>query len=237
MKNFLIILISIISVLTTSLAVTAKEVTHQNVVPLVNKYMINHYKNLYKGQIVPSCGKIVGLPFNIDSNNFEVKIESGLRDQFVKNTIVRVSFYVNNKFQKTVCVPVKLALYDNVWITSQPINRDDAISPANVEQAKRDISHIAPTAARIGNDLSFTRVKKSFRTGEILDHRYIEKDPIVLRNSLVAIVFKSPEVNITISGEAMQNGRIGDMVKVRSKDFKKEYMGKVVDKGTVMVSI
>lgn len=237
MRNFLIILVAITAILSTSLSSTAKEITDKNIIPLVNKYMINHYKDLYKGQIVPTCGRIVGLPIDFGAVNPEIRLESAVRDQFVENTIVRVSFYVNNQFKRTVCVPVKLALYDNVWVTSQPINRDESISPSNVEQARRDISHLAATAARVNNDLSYTRVRRSFRTGEILDHRFIEKDPVVIRNSLVAIVFRSPEVNITISGEAMQNGHMGDMVKVRSKDFKKEYIGKVVDRGTVMVSI
>ena len=237
MKNILVILVTIIAVLSNALSVTAKEITAKDIVPLVNNYLTKHYKTIYKGQIVPTCGRIVGLPFDIKSNKVEIKIESGLRDNFVQNTIVKVSFYVDNKFKKAVCVPVKLALYDNVWIATQPINRDDSISPANIEQARRDISNLAATASRVTDDLSFTRVKRSFRTAEILDHRFIEKDPIVLRNSLVSIVFRSPEVNITISGEAMENGHIGDMVRVRSKDFKKEYTGKVIDRGAVMVSI
>ena len=234
----LVILISLFTlVFVLSLSVDAREITRNDIEPKVKNFVINHYKPLYKGKIEVTCGRMAGVPFNVPDGKLKVKVTSILRDTFLQRTIIRVSVYVDGKIQRSMGIPVTLALYDNVWVATQPILRDDAISAVNVKVVKRDISRMARTAARASTDLSGTRAKKTFRAGDILDHRFIEKDPVVIRNALVEIIFQSKNISIAIPGRAMENGHIGDVIKVKSKEFNKEYVGKVVDRGLILVNI
>lgn len=237
MRNFLIIFTVLLSLFITFLPAKATEITASRIELLIKNYVIKHYKDLYKGQVEVTCGRMPGVPFDVPDGKLEIKVNGSLGDAYVQRTIVRIAVYVDGKFQKIVGIPVTLALYENVWIASQPIQRDDAIGAVNVEAARRDISKMAGTAARVTNNLMNTRAKKSFTTGDILDHRFIEKNPVVLRNSLVEIVFRSSTVAITIPGEAMENGQMGDLIRVKSREFKKEYMGKVIAQGTILVNI
>jgi flagella basal body P-ring formation protein FlgA len=237
LRTFLIITASILSLIFASLTLEAKEIQSNQIEPLIKKEIISHYKNLYDGEINVSCGRMPGIPFDVPEGKLEIKVKTSLRDDFVQRTIARISIYVDGKFQRALGVPVTLALYEDVWIASQPISRDDALSNINIEKARRDISRLAGTAARVNNDLVNTRVKKTFRTGDILDHRFIEKDPVVVRNSLVEIIFQSNSVAISIPGEAMENGQMGDIIRVKSNEFDKEYMGKIIDRGTILVNI
>lgn len=238
MKRLLITTSLLITTLFSSMSlVEAKEVKISDVEPLVKNFVVNHYKNLYKGKISTTCGRMVGLPFNVPEGKLEMKISTNLTDTFVQRSVIRVSIYVDGKFQKALGVPVSLSLNDKVWVVTQPIQRDDAISGANVQIADRDISKYASTAARSTSELMNTRVKKTFGTGDILDLRFVQKDPIVIRNSLVAIVFQSSTVTVSITGEAMEDGSMGDIVRVRNKKFNKEYSGKIIDQGVVLVNI
>lgn len=217
--------------------VEAKEVKISDVEPLIKSFIVNHYKDLYKGKISTTCGRMSGLPFEAPEGKLDIQVKSTLRDNFVQRSVIRVSIYVDGKFQKALGVPVSLALNDKVWVVTEPIQRDDAITGANVQLAERDISKLAATAARSTSNLINTRVKKTFRAGDVLDHRFIQKDPIVIRNSLVAIVFQSSTVSVSITGEAMEDGSMGDIVRVRNKKFNKEYAGKIIDRGVVLVNI
>lgn len=237
MRNLLVTTLTIIALLLASVAVKAETIVNSDVETLISNHIVNHYKDLYKGEIEVKCGRIPSMPLELPDGDVEIKLNTSLRDAFVQRTIVRVMFYVDGQYKRAVGVPVTLALYENVWVATEPISRDDAITAGNVYVARRDISKFAGTAARSSNDLIDTRVKKTFSTGDILDHRFIEKTPIVVRNSLVEIVFKSNTVAISISGEAMENGQMGDIIRVKSPQFKKEYRGQIIDRGTILVNI
>lgn len=238
MKNFLFTLFLTLSVFLISLhPVIAREIGINDISPKIKKYVIDHYKGLYKGKIEVSIDRMPSVPFKIPDGKLEIQLNSNLGDVFVQRTIVRSNFYVNGKFVKSVGIPVSLALYENVFVASEPIHKGDAITPAKVYSENRDVSRIALTAAKTVTDLTNTLVLKDFKAGEILDHRFIKRSPIVMRNSLVSLVIKTSDVAVTIPGEAMENGSMGDMIRVKSKDYKKLYVGKVVEKNTILVNI
>lgn len=237
MRNFLVITTTLILLTLTTLVVEAKEISLDDIEPRVKNFLVDHYKNLYTGEIEIELDRVSGLPFEVEDGELEVKITSNLRDRFVQRTIVRVSVYVDGKFQKAFGVPAKLSLYDRVWVATQHIQRGDALTGVNVRAKRRDISKLAGTASKVSNDLLNTRARKTFRTNDILDHRFIEKDPIIIRNALVEVIFKSQTVSVAIPAYAMENGHKGDMVRVKSKKFNKEYIGKVIDKGIILVNI
>lgn len=238
MKNVLIILVTLVfTVVLNVLSVNAREVTFNEIQPLVKNYILSHYKPAYKGEIVVNCDRLPVLPLNVPDGKIEIKATGTLRDKFVQRTIVRVTVFVDGKFRKAVGIPVTLSLYENVWVATQPIQRDEALTYANMQLQRRDISKIAGTAARDVNNLMDKKVLKTFRADEILDHNFIKDTPIVIRNSMVEVVFKSPTVSVTIPCEAMDDGGMGDLVRVKSKDFKKQYTGKVIDKNVIIVNI
>ncbi|MGD9580043.1 MAG: flagellar basal body P-ring formation chaperone FlgA [Vampirovibrionia bacterium] len=238
MKRLLIItLLSIASIFSSMSVIEAKEVKISDVEPMIKSFVVDHYKDLYEGKISVSCGRMPGLPAELPEGKVEIKIKSNLRDTFVERSVIRVSLFVDGKFQKALGVPVSLSLKDRVWVATESIERNDAISGGNVKLVERDISKYASTAARSNSELINTRVKRTFKAGDILDHRFIEKDPVVMRNSMVAIVFQSSTVSVSITGEAMEDGSIGDIVRVRNGKFNKEYAGKVIDRGVVLVNI
>lgn len=237
MRNFLVIATTLILLNLSTLVAEAKEITRNDIEPRVKSFLVNHYKHLYSGDIHVECDRISGIPLEIPDGNMEIKITSNLRERFVQRTVVRVCIYVDGKFQKAFGVPVKLSLFEKVWVATQHIQRGDALGAVNVRAQLRDVSKLAGTESKVANDLLNTRATKTFRTGDILDHRFIEKEPIVIRNGLVEVIFKSDTVSVAIPCYALENGHKGDIIRVKSKEFNKEYIGKVIDNGTILVNI
>ena len=80
--------------------------------------------------------------------------------------------------------------------------------------------------------------KKAFQKGEIIDKRFVKMKPDVARNSDVRIFFVSNgSVMISIDGNALADGMIGDYINVENKNYKRVYNGKVIGENRVLVNI
>ena len=152
-------------------------------------------------------------------------------------TIARVTILSNGKKLETFGVPVKLTVWDKVWVTSDFIKRGETLSSANLTLENKNITFIAENALRENDFPQGNMVRKSFMEGEVLDKRYLESIPIVMRNSPVSVIFQSSYITVTIEGEALDNGKIGDYIKVRSKAYRREYIGQVISANTILVNI
>lgn len=236
MKVLSLILVTI-GILISCLPAQARVVTANDITPKVKKYILNHYKTLYDGDIQVTLGRMPAIPCDVQDGQLEIDVTSNLRDHFVKRTLVRVILKVDGKNVRAIGVPVELALYDNVYVATEPIQRDTAITGSNVKIERRDISDLGLTAALSSKDVYNKISNKTFRTEEVLDMRFIEKSPDIQRNSLVNIIFRSDVVAVSIPGEAMEEGCIGDSIRVKSSDYRKNYVGTVIGKNVVLINI
>ncbi|MFO0968398.1 MAG: flagellar basal body P-ring formation chaperone FlgA [Gemmataceae bacterium] len=62
-----------------------------------------------------------------------------------------------------------------------------------------------------------------------------DEAPVVKTRDLVRLVAQAGPVSVTARGEAMQDGRIGDMIRVRNVDSSKVVSGRVIDRNIVRV--
>ena len=80
--------------------------------------------------------------------------------------------------------------------------------------------------------------KKIFRTGEVIDKRFINVKPDVVRNTEVRVFFASNDnLMVTIDAVALEDGLIGEWVSVENKNYKKVYKGKIIGENRVLVTI
>ena len=78
---------------------------------------------------------------------------------------------------------------------------------------------------------------KPIKTGDILDKRYVEKQVTILRSTPVVAIFQSGGISLSIEVTAMENGGLGDYIKVHSSEYKRTYQGKVISPNQVLIQI
>lgn len=203
----------------------------------VKKDLIKQVSSQIQGRIEVNVNQIPYKNLNIPEGKVEIKAEINIQNYFTSTTIAKVGVFVDNKEITSFGVPVKISVYDKVWVASEGINRGSSLTGMNIEIKEKEISEIAKTAARTKNSPDGYLAKKNFRIGEVIDTRYIETIPDIMRNNRVSIIFQSPYITVSMPGEAMQDGKIGDFIKVRNKQYKKDYIGKVVGNNTILVNI
>jgi len=184
--------------------------------------------------------EISDLPYEkIETNegkNGKVEIESKINLKFFNPiTIVRVNVFVNGELYKAFITQAKISIYDKVWVAKDYIKRGDVLT--NVALEEKEITHLPKTIAGKSFDPYKYVSRKNYNPGDAIDSNYIESIPAIVKDCPVSVIFKTSTVSITITAIALDKGSIGDYIKVRSKNYKKDYMGKIISENLVLVNI
>ena len=214
----------------------AVTLSSQLLISQIKKDVAEQVSSVIPGKIAVD---VRSLPYNsieIPTGNLKINVSVNMR-YFMPYTIARVEILVNNKEVRSFGVPVRLQVWDKVWVASGTINRGETFSDSNIRLENKEISMIAEKAVRENSILEGNLVKKCFVPGEIIDQRFIESVPDVMKSSQVSLIFKTSTIIVNLPGEALDNGKIGDYIKVRNKNYKKDYIGKVIGSNTVLINL
>lgn len=202
----------------------------------IKKEVVKQIKKEVKGDITVEVKNIPYKEINIPDGKIKFEVENN--SNFVStNSIARVNIFVDGKNVKSFGAAVNIKVEDYVWVANDYIYRGKAFSSQNMSLKKEDVSYIALTAARNDFDYGDRFSTRMFKPGDIIDTRYTEIIPDVMKNSLVKVIFQSPSIKIVLDGEAMEDGKIGDYIRVRNKAYRKNYTGKVISENQILVNI
>lgn len=184
--------------------------------------------------------KAVKLPYGkieIDEENIDdLQIETKMNlKYFNPTTIVRINLIVNGKIRKSFVSQAKISVYDKVWTATDYIKRGESLT--NVVFGERETTYLNKSIRKENFDIYKYISKKNYRPGEAIDTSFIELAPDIVKDGFVFVLFKSDSISITIPAIALDKGNIGEYIKVRSKEFKKDYKGKIISKSQILVNI
>ena len=194
-------------------------------------------EDLISGKISIVINKLPYRSINIpDNSRFEIHASTNLK-YFSPFTVARVKVIANDKTVKIFGVPLKIKVQDSVWVAKEYISRSQKFSLNNLVKKEKDITFVAKTAVRSSYSIEKAISRKNYKPGDVIDVRFINNAPKVVRNKPVNVIFKSDFISVKISAKALNNGKVGDLIKVRSDKYKKDYIGKVIGLNTVLVEI
>ena len=234
MKRFLT---TALIIFMSALSVNAQTVSSADVKAQIAKQLTAMYKTMTDADVQV---KITATPFaemQLPDGKITYKIVQG-GEKILPRDIKRVDVYVNDSFVKTLNLPAQTAVYQDVLVAADFINREQAITREDTLIKKIDVSQridYVLSEQVLDKEIS---AKKAFQKGEIIDKRFVKMKPDVARNGDVRVFFVSNgAVMISIDGTAMADGMTGDYINVQNKNYKKVYTGKVIGENRVLVNI
>lgn len=75
------------------------------------------------------------------------------------------------------------------------------------------------------------------KAGSVINKRLLAKKVAIMRNSPVYATFQTGGIKLVIETVALENGSIGQYIKVKSKAYNKIYEGKVINENSVLIQI
>ncbi|MDD3593143.1 MAG: flagellar basal body P-ring formation chaperone FlgA [Candidatus Gastranaerophilales bacterium] len=153
------------------------------------------------------------------------------------NKVAKVQIISNGITMRVFFVPIEVKNYKNVLVAVKNIAKDEPLTTFNTAIERRSITGSAASfitdEAEAVNLIAQTPIK----AGQPVEKRYLTKKTEVFKDSIVLATFQSGGINLTIETQAMENGGIGDYIKVRSKEYNKIYQGKILEHNRVLIQI
>jgi flagella basal body P-ring formation protein FlgA len=151
-----------------------------------------------------------------------------------------VSLWADGVRQLAFAVYLDVRLYQKVAVVLHKIERGEAINDGNVSFDRRPVERLrdyltSPEA------LAGKRARQALLPGRVLTAFDVEEDgreaspPLVRRGEPVKLLVRLGSVNVMASGEALQDGRAGQSVRVRNIDSKQVVLGRVTERSLVEV--
>ncbi len=228
----------------SAMAVTVSpETVRQHVVAHVKSQLANLMQREDQAQIqvnvlnVPSPS---ALDFAGAHSEREVSMEaSSILDQtYSSRAVVRVRLS-DGATSREIGVPVQISIKKPVWVVKNLVNAQEPLKRSDFTLEMREVSVTYGHSVGLEHDLNQYVARVNLHPGEILDDRKMVIPPDITRNSEVRIFMTNGQgMTITVPGIAMDDGRIGQQIKVRHQIYKRKYFtAKVLDKHRVLVEI
>ncbi len=184
---------------------------------------------------------IINIPvteLTVPDGKVEIKVDKIATKNITSRMIARVSIFVNDKFAKSIGLPVEIKAYKNVLVARYQINRDELITADKVEWKSVDITNNTRDFLREEDLQKGVTALKTYMPNEAINMRFAKITPAIAKNSVVKVVFTTNgTLSVSTEGIALSDGRIGDVINIENKTYKKIYTGKVIDENKVLIEI
>ena len=132
-------------------------------------------------------------------------------------------------------VRMKIKKYAEVLVTTGRIRRNEALTPEKLAIQRMDITSLQEQPVQSLPGIEGYRSKRNLSIGRIVTFSAVEPVPDIEVGREVSIVYNDGLCNIATHGQVLQNGWVGDYIKVKNKTSGKIILARVVDDTAVAV--
>lgn len=182
--------------------------------------------------------KILDLKKIFPKKNIELKFLDSNISGIIGKFTIPVQVYVDDKLNRTVFIRCKIDVYKPVLIAKIPIRKGEIVTEEHVKISKAPSSkltkiHIIDTSLIVGKTSLVDIKENSFITSNLFKERVV-----VFKGNQVTIRIRNGDLILIASGEALQEGAIGQMVSVKvNTPSKKVISAKIIDQSLVEVNL
>ncbi len=150
---------------------------------------------------------------------------------------VEVDVLTGDRIVQTVSLSVRLTVLRDMIVARRAINQDATIQTSDVDLIPMSLTRFDDLPA---NDLAQVlgqRAKRFIAAGAVVDTGSLAAVPLVLRGQLVTLVSEVGGVRVVTAGKAAEDGKLGEVIRVRSTDRRQaEFDAVVTGPGQARVS-
>jgi flagella basal body P-ring formation protein FlgA len=137
----------------------------------------------------------------------------------------------------TLYVPVSVAVMSQVVVAKTELSRGATVTREDVKLEKRDIARLHRGYLDTLEKAVGKTVKYSVRPNQVVIPSRLVSPLAVKRNGRVTIIAANSSVQVRMSGTALENGSIGQRIRVKNRSSKRELEARVVEQGVVQVTM
>jgi flagella basal body P-ring formation protein FlgA len=157
--------------------------------------------------------------------DFAVRFPGGVRPEGGV-VAAAVEVRVDGTPARVVSVPVRLAMLEEVLVAVRPVGRQAVLTPDDVRLERRAILP-GQEPFRDAADLRQYRTLRSLARGEVVLRSALDRPPAIRRGEVVLLTAERLGLRAVTRGEAREDGRVGQVIRVRNLASGREVYGLV----------
>jgi flagella basal body P-ring formation protein FlgA len=163
--------------------------------------------------------------------------EAKIPDRFYQGGAVPVSLILrgNGEKDREIRVQARVEIYADVVMAKTSLRRHQTIGERDVQLVNKNITLFPGDVATGLEEVLGKRMVLSVNPQEILRKSMVEVPPLIRKGDRVTLLVENAHFKITGTGEAKEDGRAGERIRVINMSSQKEVFGRVVNGHTVQV--
>jgi len=151
--------------------------------------------------------------------------------------LLKCRFSHHGKAVRSISFRVRVKRFQTVVVSAAQLDRHTVLQPQHLRLSRRETTKLRLNTFAAVQPLLGLRVSRIVRAGEVITENLVETVPVIMRGNRVEIVVQKGTLQIKMPGIAREDGRLGDIIKVKSPETRKILRGKVINPATVVVNL
>ena len=132
---------------------------------------------------------------------------------------------------------VQASVWRDVPVAQSSLPRGEALRDADVRLERRDVLVHRDLFLNYPTTDDTLQIAEGVQAGEPILNHSIRVRPLILRGRLVEGVYQEGSLSISLKVETLEDGMLGQVVRVRNPKTKRELYGKVQNEQTVLITL
>jgi flagella basal body P-ring formation protein FlgA len=128
-------------------------------------------------------------------------------------------------------------IWRDVWVAHSDLQRDELVADADVAQERRDVLGIFESLAQFSPDDSSLQIANEVQAGNVLLARNLKPRAVIHRGQMADALLQDGALNIMMKVEVLEDGALGQIVRVRNPVSLRNLSGKVINDQTIAISL
>jgi flagella basal body P-ring formation protein FlgA len=148
---------------------------------------------------------------------------------------LKVSLILDDGSTLAYAATARVRLYATVMVAAERLDRHEIVRASSVRPETREVTHVTDAYFADSEDLPGKRVTRIVSPGTLLRASDVEAIPLVERGSGVMVTVVVGRVTVTSRAKALQDGELGDVIKVEDLTTGKRYPATVAGASLVVL--
>jgi flagella basal body P-ring formation protein FlgA len=150
--------------------------------------------------------------------------------------IVRFELMANDQRLGSWQMPVTAHIWRDVWVAHSALRRGDLFTASGCIRERRDI--LVCRQAYLGDaDPNTQEISENISSGAVILERQVRPRTVVRRGQVAEAIVRDGGMSVSLKVEVMEDGALGQQVRVRNPQSNREFRGKVENDATISVCL
>ncbi len=150
---------------------------------------------------------------------------------------ITVGVKCDGKNPWSLFVPIDVKVMTEVVVAKNSLPRGAILGPGDVTMKKRNLARLNRGYLEQPKLAVGKKLRQRLRQNQVVIPSQLDTPDAIKRNSRIVITASNKLLQIHMAGKALQNGSIGELIKVRNESSNRELEARVVAPGIVEVAM